>query len=132
MILTHKHLSMMAILATAIVLNGCIVTPDNSSRGNNHYQHENTGYHQDNADYHNNASNKHASGAHYKDLQGTSAISGFDRMAERGFNSVDYIQSGDTQYSIYYNPDTHQCIQLTVANNKIVSADDIHTHPKCR
>jgi hypothetical protein len=72
------------------------------------------------------------SAAVYKDLQGTSAISGFDRMAERGFNSVDYIESGDTQYSIYYNSNTRQCIQLTVANSKIVSADDIHTHPKCR
>jgi hypothetical protein len=72
------------------------------------------------------------SAALYKDLQGTSAISGFDRMTERGFKSVDYIESGDTQYSIYYNSNTRQCIQLTVANSKILSADDIHTHPKCR
>lgn len=72
------------------------------------------------------------SAAVYKDLQGTSAISGFDRMAERGFNSVDYIESGETQYSIYYNSKTRQCIQLTVADSKILSADDIHTHPKCR
>lgn len=45
-------------------------------------------------------------------------------MVERGFTNVDYLESGDTQYSIYYNPDSRQCIQLTVANNKTVSADD--------
>lgn len=126
MINTNKYLSMIAILVSAVVLNGCIVNPDNSPRSNNnHYQH-------DNANYNNNSGNRQPSGAHFKDLQGVNAISGFDRMAERGFNNVDYLESGNTQYSIYYNHSTRQCIQLTVANNQILSADDIHTHPNCR
>jgi hypothetical protein len=123
--ITNNCLSMTTILVSVLALNGCIVTPDNSPRNNNHYQH-------DNANYHNYTGNNQASGAHFKDLQGTPAISGFDRMAERGFTSVDYMESGNTQYSIYYNRSTRQCIQLTVANNKILSADDIHTHPNCR
>jgi hypothetical protein len=35
-------------------------------------------------------------------------------------------------YGIYYNPKTGQCVQLANANDRVDSAVDIHTHPKCK
>jgi hypothetical protein len=49
-----------------------------------------------------------------------------------GFTSVDTITEGNALYGIYYNAKTHQCVQLTNANDRVESADDIGTHPKCR
>jgi hypothetical protein len=68
----------------------------------------------------------------FKDLVGTSSFSAIGRMSERGFTSVDTIISGNTQYNIFYNRNTQQCIQMTFADFKVYSADDIKTHPKCR
>jgi uncharacterized protein len=69
--------------------------------------------------------------AKFKDLVGKSSFIGIDRMRERGFGSVDYFETGNTQYNIFYNSKTHQCVQLTLANAKVESADDIKTHDKC-
>lgn len=74
---------------------------------------------------------KPAPAPHYKDLAGKSSIGALDSMTERGFKSVDSFESGNTQYGIYYHADSHLCVQLTMADGKVVSADDIHTHPKC-
>ena len=68
----------------------------------------------------------------YQDLIGKQAISAFDQMAVRGFQSVDNIESGDTYYTIYFRRSTGECIQLTSANNRVLSVDDIGTHRKCR
>jgi len=68
---------------------------------------------------------------HYKDLAGRNSIAAIDTMAERGFKDVDSIESGNTQYGIFYHPHSHLCVQLTMADGKVVSADDIHSHPKC-
>jgi hypothetical protein len=70
--------------------------------------------------------------ARISDLKGMDSIKAFDVMTSRGFNGVDTITTGNTIYGIYYNPSTKQCIQLTNADNRVVSADDIQTHPKCR
>lgn len=67
----------------------------------------------------------------YKDLAGKDSISALDIMTERGFKSVDSFESGNTQYVIYHHPSSHLCIQLTMADGKMISGDDIHTHPKC-
>jgi hypothetical protein len=67
----------------------------------------------------------------FKDLTGKNSIGAIDTMSERGFRDVDSIQSGDTQYGIFYHPASRLCVQLTMANNRVVSADDIKTHPKC-
>jgi hypothetical protein len=53
-------------------------------------------------------------------------------MTSRGFTNVDTLTSGDALYGIYYNPKTHQCVQLANVNDRVDSAVDIHTHPKCR
>lgn len=68
---------------------------------------------------------------HYKDLAGKNSIAAIDTMAERGFKDVDSIESGNTQYGIFYNPRSHLCVQLTMADGKVIAADDIHSHPKC-
>ena len=60
------------------------------------------------------------------------SIKAIDVMTSRGFTGVDSLTSGNTLYGIYYNPKTHQCVQLANANNRVDSAVDIHTHPKCR
>lgn len=69
--------------------------------------------------------------AKISDLKGMDSVKAFDVMTSRGFNSVDSLTSGDTLYGIYYNPTTHQCVQLANANSRVDSAVDIHTHPKC-
>jgi len=61
-----------------------------------------------------------------------SSIKAFDVMTSRGFTSVDTLTSGETLYGIYYNAKTHQCVQLANANDRVDSAVDIHTHPKCK
>lgn len=68
----------------------------------------------------------------FKDLAGQNSIGAIDTMTERGFKSVDSFESGNTQYGIFYHPRNHLCIQLTMADGKVISADDIHSHPKCR
>jgi hypothetical protein len=61
------------------------------------------------------------------------SIKAFDVMTSRGFKSVDSISAGNSSYGIYYNAKTHQCVQLTNDDkNRVVSADDIGTHPNCR
>lgn len=68
----------------------------------------------------------------FKDLVGKDSIGAIDSMATRGFKDVDSLQSGNTQYGIFYHPDSRLCVQLAMANGKVVSADDIKTNPKCR
>ncbi len=65
------------------------------------------------------------------DLKGMESIKAFDVMTSRGFTNVDTLTSGDTIYGIYYNAKTKQCVQVTNANDIVVSADDIGTHPNC-
>ncbi|OEO25885.1 hypothetical protein AX279_10700 [Pseudomonas sp. J237] len=74
---------------------------------------------------------KPASAPRYKDLAGNDSISALDTMTERGFKNVDSFETGNTQYGIYYNSSAKLCVQLTMADGKVVSADDIQTHAKC-
>ena len=78
------------------------------------------------------AAGSHAAKAKISDLKGMDSIKAIDVMTARGFDSVDSLTSGDTLYGIYYNPKTHQCVQLANANNRVDSAVDIHSHPKCQ
>jgi hypothetical protein len=71
--------------------------------------------------------------AAYKDLVGTDAIHAFDVMTSRGFTSVDTFESGrDGLGAVWWNGRTRQCIQVISVNNRVDSAIDIQTHPKCR
>ncbi len=75
---------------------------------------------------------KHAPAPHFKDLAGKNSIQAIDIMTSRGFKNVDDIESGNSSYGIFYHPQSRLCIQLAMANGKVVSADDIQTHPNCR
>ncbi len=78
------------------------------------------------------ATTKPASKAKISDLKGMSSIKAFDVMTSRGFTNVDTISEGNALYGIYYNAKTHQCVQLTNANDRVESANDIGTHPNCK
>ena len=78
------------------------------------------------------ATTKGGHNARLSDLKGMASIKAFDVMTSRGFSGVDTITEGNTIYGIYYNAKTHQCVQLTNADNRVVSADDIGTHPNCK
>jgi hypothetical protein len=53
-------------------------------------------------------------------------------MNERGFRDVDSFSSGNTQYGIFWQPQTRQCVQLTMSDGRVYDARDIGTHPQCR
>jgi hypothetical protein len=69
--------------------------------------------------------------AKVSDLKGMDSIKAFDVMTSRGFTNVDTLTAGDTIYGTYYNAKTHQCVQLTT-DDRVVSVDDVPSHPKCR
>lgn len=71
----------------------------------------------------------HASGL--AGIKGMNSIAAIDAMSERGFANVDSLESGNTQYGIFYNRGSGICAQLTMADGKVLDAADIHTHPKC-
>ena len=71
-------------------------------------------------------------GAKLSDLKGMDSVKAFDVMTSRGFTNVDTISSQNTLYGIYYNAKTHECIQLTNADSRVVSVNDIGTHPNCK
>ncbi|WAT16958.1 hypothetical protein OZN62_08390 [Aurantiacibacter sp. MUD11] len=66
------------------------------------------------------------------DLQGARAAGAMDEMGRRGFNQVDNFTSGNTRYSIQWNNDTRQCVQMTIADGHIYDIRDIGQHPNCR
>jgi hypothetical protein len=78
------------------------------------------------------AAGNHGSKAKVSDLKGMDSIKAFDVMTSRGFTNVDTLTAGEAIYGTYYNAKTHQCVQLTTANNRVESIDDVPSHPKCR
>lgn len=65
-------------------------------------------------------------------IAGMDSIAVIDEMTRRGFANVDSLESGNSQYGIFYNRSTHLCAQLTMADGRVLDARDIQTHPKCR
>ena len=85
----------------------------------------------------NNTRNHHGYGGYttkaaFTDLRGDRASSADSAMRQRGFVNVDGFKSGTTSYTIWNRPASQQCIQVAVANGRVSSAVDIHTHPSCR
>lgn len=73
-----------------------------------------------------------AGGSSLGGIAGMNSVAAIDSMTSRGFKNVDDIESGNTQYGIFFNPRTRVCAQLTMADGKVLDAKDIKTHPKCR
>ena len=68
----------------------------------------------------------------FSDLQGARAAGAMDEIERRGFRQVDNFTSGNTRYSIQWNGDTRQCVQMTVADGRIYDIRDIGQNPNCR
>lgn len=82
--------------------------------------------------------NDHRGGAGYRpsvdvsDLEGARGSSADSEMRRRGFSDVDGLKSGNTSYTIWYNGRTRQCLQMGVADGRVVNLTDIGSAPKCR
>ncbi|MCK0129105.1 hypothetical protein [Erythrobacter sp. F6033] len=70
--------------------------------------------------------------AQFKDLQGDRARGGMEALEQRGFRQVDNFASGETRYSIQWQPQTRQCLQVTIADGRFYDLRDIGRHPECR
>lgn len=68
----------------------------------------------------------------YSDLQGARAAGAMSDIESRGFEQVDNFTSGNTRYSIQWNRQTHQCLQMTIADGRIYDIRDIGQNPNCR
>lgn len=68
----------------------------------------------------------------FSDLQGARAAGAMSEMERRGFEQVDNFTSGNARYSIQWNDDSRQCVQMTIADGRIYDIRDIQTHPRCR
>jgi len=67
----------------------------------------------------------------YESLQGAQASSADGSLRNMGFTDVDSFDSGSTNYTIWYNSGSKECLQMTVANGAVVDVSDIGTHPQC-
>ena len=70
--------------------------------------------------------------AYFGDLAGRDSIRAIDAMNERGFRDVDSFSSGSTQYGIFWKADSRQCVQMTMADGRVVDVRDIGRNPNCR
>ena len=70
--------------------------------------------------------------ARIDDLSGARAAGGMSELARRGFRQVDNFTSGNTRYSIQYQPRSRQCVQVTIADGRFYDIRDIGQHPQCR
>ncbi|KLE34154.1 hypothetical protein [Aurantiacibacter luteus] len=70
--------------------------------------------------------------ARLDDLNGARAAGGMEELERRGFRQVDNFTSGNARYSIQWNAQTRQCVQVTVADGHFYDVRDIGTNPNCR
>lgn len=68
----------------------------------------------------------------FNDLRGRRAAGAMDTIERRGFRQVDNFTSGNTRYSIQWNRETRQCVQMTIADGRIYDIRDIGSNPRCR
>ncbi|MEB3414561.1 hypothetical protein VCJ71_00635 [Alteriqipengyuania sp. WL0013] len=74
----------------------------------------------------------YAQTAQIDDLANARAAGGMSELERRGFRQVDNFTSGNTRYSIQWQPETRQCVQVTIADGRFYDIRDIGTHPQCR
>ncbi|MGP1283328.1 MAG: hypothetical protein ACTS1X_10165 [Parasphingopyxis sp.] len=66
------------------------------------------------------------------DLQGRRDSRADSALRDRGFREVDSVRSGSTAYSYWFNRDTRQCLQMTVADRRVYDIRDVGRNPSCR
>ncbi len=74
----------------------------------------------------------YARAARFDDLRGARAAGGMREMERRGFRQIDNFTSRNTRYSIQWQPQTRQCVQITIADGRFYDLRDIGNHPDCR
>ncbi|HEX5644505.1 MAG TPA: hypothetical protein VFX62_03225 [Erythrobacter sp.] len=70
--------------------------------------------------------------AQYNDLVGRSGEKAREILGDRGFTRVDRFGEGNTRYSIMWRAQSRQCLQMTVADERVYDIRDIGRHPACR
>jgi hypothetical protein len=80
----------------------------------------------------NSSSGSWGGAAKINDLAGLATITGNARMMTRGFRLVDTMRQTNTTYTIWWRSNSNQCVQVTVANGRYDSVNDIGSHPRCR
>ena len=65
--------------------------------------------------------------AQFKDLDGARAAGGMSQLESRGFRQVDNFTSGNTRYSIQWQPETRQCVQVTIADGRFYALGRVDT-----
>lgn len=68
----------------------------------------------------------------FKNLKGEGLEFANDRMREWGFQKVDHTRSGNSEYRIWYNYQTGQCVEEKYAGNRVEDIRYIHSNSHCR
>jgi hypothetical protein len=68
----------------------------------------------------------------FDDLDGAKASSADDALNDRGFRNVDSFKEANSAYTIWYNRNSGQCLQMTVGNGRVVDISNIGYNAACR
>lgn len=68
----------------------------------------------------------------FKNLQGKKLEHANDKMRDWNFQKVDHYQTGNTEYRIWYNYQTGQCVQETYADGRVQDMRYIDHNSHCR
>lgn len=111
--MTRKIFLPLLVLAAAVALAGCEST---SSSGGGY----GSGYEQPDDRW-------------FTRLVGAAGDGAESQLGLNDFRRVDSFDSGyDGEGSVWYNADTGQCLQMIVVNDRVDSAKNIQSHPRCR
>ena len=66
------------------------------------------------------------------ELSGLGRRNAHSKLRDWGFTRVDTMESGRTEYFIFYRRASGQCVQLTEADGRVLDARGIGHHPACR
>jgi len=68
----------------------------------------------------------------FSDLTGARGSSADSALNDRGFRNVDGFKQGSAAYTIWYNRNSGQCLQMIVADGRVENISDIRQYPACR
>ena len=114
---TQKYLALAAIVASALVVNGCVVNTGNPPNGNNPYQPVQSAYNSNG-----NNANAGSGAAGLQDLVGARGGSGDSELQNRGFTYVKGENGGGSSYTSWRRG--NQCVMVRTANGNYLSIVD--------
>jgi hypothetical protein len=68
----------------------------------------------------------------FADLNGRNKRNAHQALRDWGFDRVDTMESGSTEYTIWYKRRTGQCVQIAEADGRALDVRGIGRHPACR